>query len=72
MLLIVTVTILFLYLIPIRPPSKLSWATLRMQWVLNRKCLASLKPWNPLIGAALENFEINKFHRNTFLMSGML
>jgi hypothetical protein len=22
-----------------------------------------------LLGAALENFEINKFHRNTFLMS---
>jgi hypothetical protein len=23
----------------------------------------------PPVGAALENFEINKFHRNTFLMS---
>jgi hypothetical protein len=23
----------------------------------------------PVLGAAMENFEINKFHQNTFLMS---
>ena len=43
-------------------------------------CPNTSRPWLQIgawlrhlwLGAALENFEINKFHRNTFLMSWML